>query len=91
MLILNYKKIQNLITSEEYVGIIKQLIENDLKEVYNDLAIIKALENISIKIVSNHDDSPIRNSSFQKETISPHVFQLSPVLAIICPWERSSL
>ena len=76
----DYKKILNIITSEEYVGKLRQLIGNDLKEVYNDQAIIKALENISIKIVSNHDDSPIRNSSFQKETTSPQHYQKKGVI-----------
>lgn len=76
----DYKKILNLIISEEYVGKLKNLIEGDLKEKYNDQAIYKALENVSIKINSNHDDSPIRTSNSPIETPSPQHYQKKGVI-----------
>ena len=57
----DYEKILNLVTSHQYIDKVKELIESDLKNNFNDQTISKALSNISINIF---------NSSLQKLEIS---------------------
>lgn len=64
---MDYKKILSLVTSEDYLNKVKLLIKEDLNDQYNDQAIVDALDDISVKITVDHDDSKSIPSVVHKE------------------------